>query len=67
MRKLNSKQLAVIGVSLLVAAVLNWLLWLVLMRHPSEISVVFHVLTTICLAAAFVHIGDSITKAGIFR
>lgn len=67
MRKFTGKQLAVIGVSLLVAAVLNWLLWLLLMGHPGEISFVFHLLTTVCLAAAFVHIGDRFTKAEIFK
>jgi hypothetical protein len=67
MRKYTGKQLAVIAISLLVATVLNWLLWFLIMGHPGEISSLFHILTIICLAAAFVHIGDSLTKAGIYR
>lgn len=64
--KLNGKQIAIILASLLLAFIINWLLWLLIMGHPTEIDVIFHALVTICLAAAFVVIGDSLTKAEIF-
>lgn len=64
---LTWKQFAVIVGSLVVAFVVNWLLWLAIMRHPGDIGLVFHVLTTLCLAGAFVHVGDHFFKAEIFK
>lgn len=65
--RLNGKQWAVIGGSAAIAVVVNWLLWLIIMKHPSEINIVFHILTVVCLTAAFIHIGDSILKTKIYR
>lgn len=67
MRKMNSKQFILIAGSLLVAAVLNWLIWFVIMRHPGDIALMYHMLTTICLASALVVIGDKFMKTQIFK
>ena len=67
MRKMNSKQFALIIGSLLVAAVLNWLIWLVIMQHPGDIALMYQILTTICLASALVVVGDKFLKTQIFK
>ena len=65
--KLNGKQIAIIVVSLIVAFIINWVLWWLIMRHPEEIQGAYHALVTICLGAALVLLGDSVTKAEIFK
>lgn len=65
--KLNTKQILIIVGSLVIGFVINWLLWLVIMKHPGEIGAMYQVLVTVTIGAAFVHIGDSLLKADIFR
>ena len=65
--RLNGKQIAIIVVSLIVAFIINWALWWLIMRHPAEIHWTYHALVTICLGSALVLIGDSVTKAEIFK
>lgn len=67
MLKYNGKQWALIAGCLAAAAVVNWLIWLLAMGKPSEISGFFHVLTTICLAAAFIVIADKFAKTEIYK
>jgi hypothetical protein len=65
--KLNGKQIALIVVALVIAFVINWALWWIVMRHPGDIQWPYHALVTICLGATLVLIADSITKADIFK
>jgi len=65
--KLNGKQIGIILVSLVLAFIVNWVLWLLIMKHPENISFMYQALVTICLGAAFVHVGDRLTNAGIFK
>lgn len=65
--QLTWKQFAVIVGSIVVAFLANWLLWFAIMRHPGDIDAVFHVLTTLCLTGAFLHLGDHFFKAQIFK
>jgi phosphate starvation-inducible membrane PsiE len=65
--RFDGKQWAVIAGSVAIAVVIDWLLWFIIMKHPSEIDLLFHALTILCLAAAFVHIGDRLLKTEIYR
>lgn len=65
--KFNAKQVGIILVSLVIALVLNWVLWLLIMGHPTDIGIVYHILVVVCLATVFVHAGDRLTNAEIFR
>lgn len=67
MLKYNAKQWALIAASFAAAAVINWLIWLITMGDPGGIGGVYHFLTIICLAAAFVVAGDRILKTGIYK
>lgn len=67
MRKYNGKQIGLIVGSLVIAFVINWLLWLLFMKHPEEINAAYQALLTICLASAFVIVGDKFLKTEIFR
>lgn len=67
MRKLNAKQIGLIVGSLVVAFIINWLIWLVLMKHPGEIAMAYQLLVTICLGSAFIVVGDRILKTQIFK
>lgn len=67
MFKYNAKQWALIAGCLAAGAVVNWLIWLLAMGEPSEISGLFHVLTTIFLAAAFLVIADKFAKTQIYK
>lgn len=66
MLKYNGKQWALIAASFAVAAIVNWLVWLITMGKPGQISGVYHFLAIICLASAFIVIGDRIAKTKIF-
>ncbi len=65
--KLNSKQLGVIAVSMAIGFVINWLAWLAIMKHPNEISAMYHILVTLTLGSAFMYVLDAVTKAEIFK
>lgn len=67
MLKYTGKQWAVIVISFVAAAVVNWLIWFVVMSKPNQIGSVYHLLTIISLAAAFIVIGDKVAKAGIYK
>jgi hypothetical protein len=67
MFKYNAKQWALIAGSFAIAAVLNWLIWLVSMGNPAQIDGFYHVLNIICLAAAFIVIGDRVLKTQIYK
>jgi hypothetical protein len=67
MRKYNRKQLGLIAGSLVVAFVINWALWWLFMKHPDEISFIYHTLLTVCIATALILIGDRILKTEIYR
>lgn len=67
MLKYNGKQWALIAGCLALGALVNWLIWLLAMGSPSEISGLYHVLTTICLAAAFIVIADRFAKTQIYK
>lgn len=67
MLKYNAKQWALIAGSFAIAAVLNWLMWLVAMGKPAQISGVYHAINIICLAAAFIIIGDRVLKTQIYK
>ena len=67
MKKWNAKQWGLIIGSLLIAFVLQWVVWLLIMGHPGDIGPMYQVLTTICLGGAFVIIGDRLLKAQLYR
>lgn len=67
MFKYNAKQWALIAASFAIAAVLNWLIWLVSMGKPAQIAGLYHVLNIIVLAAAFIVIGDRVFKTQIYK
>lgn len=67
MRKFNGKQIGLIVGSLVIAFVINWLLWLLFMKHPEEIDAAYQALLTICLGTAFIVAGDKFFKTEIFR
>ena len=67
MRKFNKKQIGLIVGSLVIAFVINWLLWLLFMKHPEEINAAYQALLTICLGAALIIVGDKFLKTEIFR
>ena len=67
MKSLTPKKIAVIVGCLIAAFVVNWLLWLVIMGHPTDIAWAYQALNTICLATAFVVIADRFLKVEIFR
>ncbi len=67
MRKYNGKQLGLIIGSLVIAFVVNWALWWLFMKHPEEINALYQALLTICLATAFIVVGDKFMKTEIFR
>ena len=67
MRKFNKKQIGLIVGSLVIAFVINWLLWLLFMKHPEEINAAYQTLLTICLGAAIIIVGDKFLKTEIFR
>jgi hypothetical protein len=67
MLKLNGKQWALIVVCFAVAAVLNYFIWLVTMGKPGQIGAVYHLLTILSLACAFIVIGDRVAKTNIYK
>ncbi len=67
MLKLNAKQWGLIVVCFAIAAVVNWLIWLVAMGKPSDIGAIYQILNTICLAIAFIVIGDRLAKTQIYK
>lgn len=67
MLNFNRKQWLLVVGSFVVAAILNWLIWLISMGKPGEISGFYHVLTTLCLASALIVVGDRVAKTKIFR
>lgn len=67
MKNLNAKQIGLIVVSMVLAFIVNWLIWLVLMGHPSEIGLTYQLLVTICLGSAFIVVGDRLMKTQIFK
>lgn len=66
MRKYSKKQIGLIVGSLVVAFVINWLLWLVIMNHPDEIGPAYQALLTLCLGTVFIIVGDKFLKTKIF-
>ncbi|MEA3334605.1 MAG: hypothetical protein U9R25_01755 [Chloroflexota bacterium] len=64
--KYNTKQIAIIAGSLILGFLVNWILWWLIMGHPTEIGALLHVLVTICLGTAFLLIADSLTNTEIF-
>jgi hypothetical protein len=67
MLKFNGKQWALIAVCFAIAIVLNWLIWYLAMGKPSQIGGVYHALTALSLACAFIVIGDRFAKTEIFK
>lgn len=67
MLKLNAKQWLVIVACFAVAAVVNFLIWLIVMGKPGDISGLYHFGTTLCLGAAFLVIADRFAKTGIYK
>ncbi len=67
MLKLNAKQWVLIAVCFAVAAVVNYLIWLIAMGKPGEISAFYHVLNTLCLGSAFLIVADRFVKTQIYR
>jgi len=67
MRKFNAKQLGLIAGCLIAAIIIDWVVWFLLMKHPTEIDAMYHILVVICLTAAFVVVGDKYAKTAIFR
>lgn len=67
MRKWTGKQWGLIIVSLIIAFVVQYVLWLLVMGHPGNIDAMYHILTTVCLAGAFVLIGDKLVKANLYK
>ena len=67
MRKYNGKQIGLIIGSLVIAFVINWILWLIFMKHPDEINAAYQALLTICIGSAFFIVGDKVFKTEIFR
>jgi hypothetical protein len=67
MLKLNAKQWALIAACFAIAAVLNYFIWLIAMGEPSQISGLYHVLNTLCLACALIVIGDRVAKTNIYK
>ncbi|MFZ2489019.1 MAG: hypothetical protein WAZ19_12975 [Anaerolineae bacterium] len=63
----NRKQWLLIVGSLVVAAVLNWLIWYISMGKPGNIDLFYHIVTTICLASAIIVFGDRFAKTQIFK
>lgn len=67
MKKWNAKQWGLIVGSLLVAFILQYLMWILIMGHPDEIDAMYQALTTVCLAGAFILIGDKFLKANLYK
>jgi hypothetical protein len=67
MLKLNTKQWLVIVGSFALAAVLNYLTWLVVMGDPSGINGIYHFGLTLCLGAAFLIVADRVAKTHIYK
>jgi len=67
MLKLNGKQWAFIAACFAVAAVVNYFIWLFAMGKPSQIGAVYHLLTILSLACAFIIIGDRLVKTNIYK
>jgi hypothetical protein len=67
MLKLNTKQWLVIVGSFALAAVLNYLTWLVVMGDPSGISGLYHFGLTLCLGATILIVADRIAKTHIYK
>ena len=67
MLKFNRKQWILVIGCFVAAAILNWLIWFISMGKPGEISGLYHVLNTVCLAAALIAVGDRFAKTQIFR
>ena len=67
MRKYNIKQIGLIVGSLVIAFVINWILWTIFMKHPNEINIAYQALLTICIGSAFIVMGDKFLKTGIFH
>lgn len=67
MLKLNAKQWALIAACFAIAAVLNYLIWLIAMGKPSQISGLYHALTILSLACALIVIGDRVVKTNIYK
>ena len=67
MLKLNGKQWALIAACFAIAAVVNYFIWLFAMGKPGQIGAVYHLLTTLSLACAFIIIGDRFAKTNIYK
>ncbi len=67
MLKLNAKQWVLIAVCFAVAAVVNYLIWLISMGNPGGINALYHVLNTLCLGAAFLIVADRFAKTQIYK
>jgi hypothetical protein len=67
MLKLNGKQWALIAACFAIAAVLDYFIWLFAMGKPGQIGGVYHLLTILSLACAFIIIGDRFAKTQIFK
>ena len=67
MLKLNGKQWALIAVCFVIAAILNYFIWLITMGKPGDISAAYHLLLIISLACAFIIIGDRFAKTNIYK
>jgi len=65
--RFNGKQIAFMVACFVVAFIINWLLWLVIMRHPENIGIVYQLLVTLCLGSAFIVVGDGVFKLGIYK
>lgn len=66
MRKYNGKQLGLMAACFVAAFVVNWGLWLLFMKHPEEINVVYQALLTLLLASVFIIVADRFAKTKIF-
>ena len=67
MKKYNAKQWGLIIGSLIIAFVIQLVMWQLIMGHPNEIDAMYQVITTICLAGAFVVVGDKFLKTQIYK
>lgn len=67
MRRFNAKQIGLILGCVIAAIIIDWVVWLLLMKHPTEIEAMYHILVVVCLTCAFVVVGDRFAKTAIFR
>jgi len=67
MLKLNGKQWTLIAACFAIAAILTYFIWLFAMGNPGQIGGVYHFLTILSLACAFIIIGDRVLKTNIYK